>query len=269
MLYKLNETVFGSRTLTTCPICGSENIKNIFRIPYRKLEEYIPYRNCSQAYVSTYDYEIIYKWDACNDCQTLFMNPIEPFTKESRRDDAVKLAKTDYQMTSYAYRIDEVQPYVKRFGTLLEIGCGGGQVLKLFKHRMKEFGEPWSRIIGVEVNHTTVDYLKEQGFEAYCRPFEEGLPEVENGTVDCVLMHEVIEHLDNPHTCFCHIAKLLRKGGVFAMSAQMQGGKLFLRPNENVCTNLQALSDTLGRLGINIIYHTENAGKIRIIGEKI
>lgn len=61
---------------------------------------------------------------------------------------------------------------------------------------------------------------------------------------------------------------MLKKGGIFAMSAQDSEGFLFVRPSENVATNLKALTDVLGKLGIKIIYSTKMSGKVRIIGER-
>ena len=111
---------------------------------------------------------------------------------------------------------------------ILDIGCGAGVVSFLVSERF-----PQAHVTGVDTNPDAIKIAK----LAFQRPNLEfrvvdanKLASLKKGSFDCVLLLEVIEHLDNPGLVIDSIGKLLKKGGVFIVSTPNAAGyESFLR----------------------------------------
>ncbi len=74
------------------------------------------------------------------------------------------------------------------------------------------------RQIGIDIDAERVRRAREQHIEAYmCDISSERLP-LDDGTVTCVYMGEVIEHLVDPDYAFEEIARVTRKGGMIVIT---------------------------------------------------
>ena len=97
--------------------------------------------------------------------------------------------------------------------TIVEVGCGYGKL----GTRLKEL-RPGSRVYGVErvpaaakVARTTLDDVFE------CDVEQEDLP-LEDGSVDCILYGDVLEHMRDPWAVLRRHRRLLHEGGIVLCS---------------------------------------------------
>jgi 2-polyprenyl-3-methyl-5-hydroxy-6-metoxy-1,4-benzoquinol methylase len=91
--------------------------------------------------------------------------------------------------------------------TVMEVGCGEGQLLQA----IKADGDPSWRVVGVDISEEACAALRRTGLEMVCAQFE--ALDWPAGTVDLVIMNQVIEHLADPRACVARAATLLKPGG--------------------------------------------------------
>jgi SAM-dependent methyltransferase len=89
-------------------------------------------------------------------------------------------------------------------GTLLDVGCGRGNLLELFQKK------GW-RVLGTQVSRTAAGAARCRGVEVFCGE----LPEMDlpAGSFDVVTFYHVLEHLERPDRYLRKAAELLRAGG--------------------------------------------------------
>ena len=103
-----------------------------------------------------------------------------------------------------------LRPIVKEFeGKTLDIGCGIGEVLSMYKDS-----------VGIDINPHCVNYCKEQGFNASVGDIYE-IP-YNNDTLNTVLCSNVLEHLDNPDKAMSELRRVLVKGGKLIITVPMK-----------------------------------------------
>jgi ubiquinone/menaquinone biosynthesis C-methylase UbiE len=97
--------------------------------------------------------------------------------------------------------------------SVLDVGCGSGWMLRTLSRR------GISRLYGVDLSRG--QYVKGESAELSPSTFAEGdcysLP-FKNGSVDVVLMTEVLEHLEAPADAIKEGARVLKKGGKLLVS---------------------------------------------------
>jgi SAM-dependent methyltransferase len=94
-----------------------------------------------------------------------------------------------------------------RFDTLLDVGCGNAELLRMIDHRW-----PGRRLAGVDISSAVVaeNERASPGMSFYARNIErEDLP----GGFDVVVCSEVLEHLDDPAAAMTRLAKAVKPGG--------------------------------------------------------
>ena len=89
-------------------------------------------------------------------------------------------------------------------GKILDIGCGPGWILSTLKD------QNWEKF-GVEISKFVSDYASQFG-QIYNGSVLDYETEIE---FDAIIMHHVIEHLDQPILAIQKIYKFLKQGGVF------------------------------------------------------
>lgn len=83
--------------------------------------------------------------------------------------------------------------------TVLDFGCGGGFMLENIEAKRK---------IGVEINKYAIKILKEKEIECYSN-----LNSIDDFSVNIIIMHSVIGHLENPIEVLRTLKKKLKKNG--------------------------------------------------------
>ncbi|HEY8152793.1 MAG TPA: class I SAM-dependent methyltransferase [Myxococcota bacterium] len=101
---------------------------------------------------------------------------------------------------------------------LLDVGCGDGRFLSL----LREFGAPEWELVGIDFDEAAAARCRALGFEAYAGRIED-LP-VAEGTLDAVIMLQLIEHVEDPVAISRAVFRLLRPGGVFVVETPNLGG---------------------------------------------
>lgn len=145
---------------------------------------------------------------------------------------AVKSLGTIYPPSYYAYQYERI-PWVARtakalldrrklagivrslprpVGSYVDIGCGTGRYLRA----MHAEGVSRDRIHGLELDPSTVERLRAEGFQAYCERVET-CSQIAEGSLDLATMFHVIEHVDAPSAVLRRIASWLAPGGVLAI----------------------------------------------------
>ena len=259
----MSAKVHGKIQRTKCPVCNSSNIENIWKIPYRLLKEPVTIRNHKLQLISSFDYEMIYHFSGCKECGSVFLNPYNEWTTT---DDPkyVEKAKERKEWANYGWRVERILPFIQRFDCVVDVACGAGQNLLIFKEK----GIEWKREVAIEVNKPCVEYLRSLGYEAYCRKAEERLPEIGNGTVDCVMFCEAFEHVEFPYVVVRNMANMLKSSGVLYLSAQAQEGDMFITAGESIATNYDALKNLFKTFDLEVVFKLFNSGKWILIGRK-
>lgn len=107
--------------------------------------------------------------------------------------------------------LDEAARVLPVGGVLLDYGAGQGRFLHLLRQRLQEQGREGERLIG---------------FDPYMAPIFPGVDyartpeEVEPGSVDCLTILEVCEHLDEAETAawLACVRRVLRPGGTLLVT---------------------------------------------------
>jgi SAM-dependent methyltransferase len=104
---------------------------------------------------------------------------------------------------TYLYRKFLLYPVILRNvkGNILDVGCGIGDLLSYNK-----------KIIGVDINPNTIAYCNNKGFDARLMKINE-LP-FQSRTFECVVLDNVLEHVENPTLLLNEISRVLKKKGL-------------------------------------------------------
>lgn len=108
-------------------------------------------------------------------------------------------------------------------GTLLDIGSGRGELLKVARE------EGWEAT-GIETSSTFADYSSRySGAKIIRQPLEEC--HFESNSFDVVVLGAVLEHLYNPDEVIMEIARILKPGGAVFIDVPNERGLYFLAGN--------------------------------------
>lgn len=107
---------------------------------------------------------------------------------------------------AYLYRKFWLYPFILHHlnGNILDVGCGIGDLLGYNK-----------KIIGVDINPNTVAYCKNKGFDARLMEVDH-LP-FQSETFECVVLDNVLEHIENPKPLLNEISRVLKKKGLLVI----------------------------------------------------
>lgn len=269
---------YGDAHYTACPMCESESIQAIWKIPFARLAEKLPLSIGTVQYLPTFGATTIYEYSRCDTCQSVFLNPYKQARKDeyASRDNpgaATKIAEAtsiDHpSWKKYRARFEShLRPYMPKHGELLiDAACGGGQYLLLARD---EDEVHFDRSLGLELSPLAVEHLRSQGIAAEacdldtdtCRDI------VPDGSADFVIFSEAFEHVISPFACLRRLVNMLKPGGRLFFSAQRMDPELPIRPGENHCLSKQGLDLIISRLNCAPVSVHERPGKWLVVLEK-
>lgn len=188
-----------------CPFCQSTK--------YREFEKFGPNK--------------LYTYVKCSTCGLVYLNPRPLYDEEF-----VNVAYEEYDTESYFYSsggklseselrtyedhkliIDQIESYLGRKGTILEIGCMTG----LFLKAAKDSG--WE-VTGVDISNKMIEHIqKNLGIEAYSAQYE---TLKFNKKFDVIYCSHVIEHIPNPNVWFTKFKNDLVKDALICLNIPNQ-----------------------------------------------
>ncbi len=189
-----------------CNLCGSSNAKVIpFRYSFK--ERYIDAVKCSMCNLIS-----LHPQPTAIEIEEMYRE--EYFTeadKETHHGTQDYLSLTEN--VDYTEKINFVKQYVKS-GTILEVGCATGTLLK----QLQETG---FIVKGIEISKFAADFAtKNLGIDVINKAFDNSLlgNELQENSVDAILMGDVLEHFTNPKEAMELSLKILKKGGVLIVT---------------------------------------------------
>jgi SAM-dependent methyltransferase len=126
--------------------------------------------------------------------------------------------------------MEKIRPLLKNNMTVLDIGCGSGELLHLIKPYV-------NKVVGVELCTQFVDFMnKDLGIEAYA----EDINKIKfDYKFDLILSIATLDHLSNPLETLGTIRRLLKNDGVFYLEVpnRNEGLNYFLPENNKIKFN--------------------------------
>jgi SAM-dependent methyltransferase len=253
--------LIGTILLDTCPVCGSNEIGELWRLPQSRLDTIARLHAPGSAIDGTYLDSLptlaapqsIYRFDICGRCESIFLNPKED-DQAAYVDDASKVHQ--FRREGPVGFDDAVATYLGAMppGTsrVLDAACGAGQALYLLRERRPELD-----LIGLELSQPAVDFLNDElGITAYAVDLDQDdlTASVAPGSIDFIILQEAFEHVRAPLTVLRKLAELLRPGGRIHFTAQFWGDNpLQIRPGEPIYINQRGFDLVVEETGLELI----------------
>jgi len=110
----------------------------------------------------------------------------------------------------WLFKDEQLIKYTQGKKTIVDIGCGEGILLEKLMQKY-----PAKEIIGIDAEKENIEICKKYGLNvifgsAYNLPLKDN-------SIDCIILAEVIEHLDQPSKAIGEIHRVLKKNGMLIM----------------------------------------------------
>jgi 2-polyprenyl-3-methyl-5-hydroxy-6-metoxy-1,4-benzoquinol methylase len=129
-------------------------------------------------------------------------------------DDLAVKSQDLYANTKY----DILENYLRGQKSLhiLNVGCGSGEL----SLRLAAQGH---RVVGIDIEQEYIELAKEncrrQGSPANCEFMACAIEEFQSDTIfDCIVSTDVLEHINDDHSAFARMMRLLRPGGLVLLA---------------------------------------------------
>jgi SAM-dependent methyltransferase len=172
----------------------------------------VPCHICSSTDHATYMEARGYRIVQCRKCGLWFVNP-QPTVEELRQfyttyDDGVQWRNLEERFNR---GVRDAILRIKRFGAILDVGCGSGNFLRCMKE--KDFNA-----FGIEPSGTGSKYARdEHGIDIYHGMIEEYLAAHRDRRFDVITLLNVLEHLTDPVGILSQLSHVLASDGVLAI----------------------------------------------------
>jgi 2-polyprenyl-3-methyl-5-hydroxy-6-metoxy-1,4-benzoquinol methylase len=163
-----------------------------------------------------------FSFKKCDKCQTVFISPRpEPealdwwygHSEHIKHSQEILRKTADKRQMIYDDRIDKLFSRTHNsVKSVLEIGCGTGNFLKLIKTRKPEL-----KVTGVDLSPEAVELAKEKGIDCF-NVSAEAFAKENSGSYDLILAFEVLEHVFDPFSLIRALVRLLEKKGTICMT---------------------------------------------------
>ncbi len=164
-----------------CPICDGKDNKELFFRDFSNMKLITPFES--------------YSVKVCQHCGMIYAGDIVTsqdlsvyYTQFSKYDTKswIKYGFDD----AYKDPLDMICKHYSSDSTVLDIGCGSGNLLRGFKNR------GYTHIVGVDPSSKNCKYIHEQyGIETIAGSLGEDIPQLEGRKFRCITMTAVLEHL--------------------------------------------------------------------------
>lgn len=203
----------GTLIHVSCPLCGANDYK--LRYPATAPSE----RELTAEYFCCTSHHLSLHGDIvkCNRCGMVYNNPqfspqlLERMYKEV--EDPTYVEETNARTLTFKRSLDQLQAYVQPPGKMLDVGCYSGAFMKVAA------GAGW-HIEGVELSQWAANIAA--GLETgpvYNKPLAQLDPSEHQ--YDVITMWDVVEHLTHPAQMFQDAFRLLKPGGLLAVSTHL------------------------------------------------
>lgn len=187
--------------IDVCPVCQSNAFKQLFEITH----------TCgilASLNIQTNERSFVYE---CKSCHHNFLSPV--LSDKMMLKYYNKINSEYFNKDFKHYRIEEDRVIfnkiykLKKHGNVLEIGCGSGYFLKLFKDKGFDCK-------GVEPSPKAAEFAREQLGLDVINGFLEKNTFADNEKYDIILLMDVIEHIYTPNELLSILTKLLAVDGL-------------------------------------------------------
>lgn len=188
--------VSSRRNNKLCPFCASD-----------KLSSFLSAKDPNAIIAD--NFELI----VCKKCRLIYLDP------EEKLADPLLLYPSDYYKPVkgiaaiteklFLSRRKKLVEALKKQGSLLDVGCGDGQFLKI----MADNG--W-RVCGVETATSAADRLNKEKYSIYYGTLKENIFNAED--FDVITIWQALEHFDDPEEYLAIIYRILKEDGILVIS---------------------------------------------------
>ena len=159
----------------------------------------------------------------CINCNLIWMNPYS--SKEGldlyyKNYIGRRRLNNDLKMEQRKIQYEDDALFIERFisdGKILDIGCNGGFFLEVLNNKFEKHG--------IEIDPEAVKFakntFKDFGSNIICESLENA--PYENSTFDMISMRGTIEHMPDPLSAIKKVSELLKKDGLFGITATPTG----------------------------------------------
>ena len=264
---------FGDRLLAKCPICASQELAALWRMPATNLPQPIQLFGGYFNQVPTLQVPaVVYCFDFCRDCESIFLNPVASGQKEEYRTSTHYTTKmrSPQEWAEYEAIYDMFAPWIPTAATVMvDAACGIGQYLHVARRRRTHH---WQRLIGLELAESYVDQMRSEGFDSHVFDIDNDDPQriVQPGTVDFISFCEAFEHVERPLDALRKLVGLLRPGGRLFFTAQRYGTDVqaAVRPGEPIYIGEKLMAELPSRVGCRQVSLSTSAMRYYVVLEK-
>lgn len=190
-----------------CNLCGSASSTLVLRANTQATDLNTEAYACTSPHVGKHGRIV-----SCNTCGLVYANP-RP-TREAVDDlysaveDSTYLEEEAARVATFRHSLVGVRKYAPG-GLLLDVGCHVGTFLDVARKGGYE-------TVGVEPSGWAAEYARQRGLKVYTGGLEEA--DLAPESLDVVTVWDVIEHFTDPLQELRSIRRVLRPGGVLALS---------------------------------------------------
>jgi len=201
----------------TCPLCGSNQYSvrypaTTHESPDTPIEKDFNYFRCTSHYLSQHG-DIV----KCSQCGMIYNNP-QPSSQElvdiyKEVEDPLYLEESEARVRTFKHSLEQIHRIVSPPGRLLDIGCYTG----VFIETAATAG--WN-VEGVELSAWAAKIAKEKNIGPIHNMSMDRL-DIPPESFQVITLWDVIEHLAQPSEMLTSIHRLLKPGGILAISTHM------------------------------------------------
>ena len=188
-------------TYVACNLCGSNEYTVRFEQGVSQVNQIVNCKDCGLMYANPRVQEADSVLIETYDPEFVLASMVKP--------DSWRVGKESEQVKDHEKTRVFLNKHYPQKGKLIEVGGGLGYLLNFFKQ------DGWN-VVGVEPNVGTCRYAESEfGIEIIPTILEQA--ELEDRSVDVVLMMHVIEHVSDPYSTLKEVYRILKPGGIFVM----------------------------------------------------